>query len=174
MRIKTLIKYSVATVVLIGMILGGVHYLQLHYPIFNFFFQPPGLFKNLASTQLDLGRSGSTYKLPFMTRYPGNHAIDLIVEKPEFQGIYAGKYELAVRIIDDHNNVLLQKKVLPPGSTFWGGQTNSGCSLMPFKIPANIPLRKPLLAEISVIRSDPDFEKKYGQVKLLIRKFSDE
>lgn len=170
MRIKRLIKIAV----LIGLILGGVHYLRLHYPIFNFFFHPHGLYDELASTQLEIGQTGKAYKLPFTTRFPGNHAIELILEKPVFEGEYTGDYELAVCITDDKNNVLMQKKVLPPGSAFWGGQSNSGCFLLPFKVPANIPLRKPLLAEISVIRSDPNFEKQYGKVKLVIRKFSDE
>lgn len=155
-------------------ILGGVHYLQLHYPIFNFFFHPQGLYNDLASTQLEIGRTGSTYTLPFTTRYPGNHAIELILEKPEYPVKYAGNYELEIRIIDNKNKVLLQQIVLPPGSAFWGGPSNSGCSLVQFKVPANIPLRKPLLALISVIRSDPDFEKKYGKARLVIRKFSDE
>ena len=154
----------------------GVYYLRLHSPIFNFFFHPKGLYDDLASTKLEIGRTGSKYGMPFETRFPGNHSVDLILEKPNIDGKYFGNYELEIRITNKDKKVILLKRIIPTGPdyAFWGGQANSGCSLLRFKVPSDIPLRKPLLAEISVIRSDTNFEKNYGNVRLVIRKFSDE
>ncbi len=175
-------KFRLKRVVLVvvGLFLAGtlgISYLRLHSAIFNFFFSPTDLYDSLAETAFDLDKKGQSYELHFRPPYPGNHAFKFLVTHPVPVGdVYHAEYSLILQILNEGGKVLLDTVIGPPdgNSGFWGRSGNSGFFLHIFKVPSDFPRGKNLIARVTVMREDSSFRQKYGPVRLVVKKFSDE
>ena len=161
--------------VLVITVLAALHY---HWretsPLYNFLFSPSDLYSNLVKTNFDLTKKGFTKKIIITNKYPGNHWIALLVNKPTKTG---DKYDSDFKVkitIKNKTNVILEKIVSDSSFWFYGGKNNSGFALLSYKSPNILPLGIPLNIEIKVLTPSKNFEKKYGKQFLVVEKFSDE
>lgn len=142
-------------------------------PFFNFLFPPPDKFDPLASAEIDLSKMGTKVELPFKPKYPGNHQLDLEVDKLDLGAQFRGRFLLDLQIKNNKNETVITGKVAEPSSTFWGNHKR-GFTLKSFVVPSQIGLGENAVAEITIIKPDADFEKRYGHAKLAVHKGSDE
>ena len=164
--------------ILIGVfivILVPIHYyLRSNSVAYNFFFSPDDLYDNLASADIDLSTVGSSINLQYMHKYPGNHWVAVLVEKPDrTPASYNDDFEVTLQVIHE-GNVLLNRSLSNSSFWFYGGAERSGFALINYKVPRDLPANIPLSAKLVIQKASSDFRSKYGDQRLIISKFSDE
>jgi len=143
-------------------------------PMFNFVFPPEDIYQSLSEMPFSTSSEGKLYECSFTPKYPGYHSVEIIVAKPsKVMETYDATFLVDIAIKDKEGAVLVEGKVTPPYSPFWGAN-GSGLKLVNFKATENVPLDKPLTAYIRVKTADASFEKKHGPLSLRIIKMSDE
>ena len=83
------------------------------------------------------------------------------------------EFSVKIEIMEDDVNKI-SKIISEPYFPFWGAKSNSGIALLRYRVPEDLPLNTKLEATITIEKSDPQFEAKYGGTKLYIKKMSDE
>jgi hypothetical protein len=169
-------KNIIRLIAIILIILCGgyftVNYLHKNSVLFNFFFSPKDLFSPLICTQFDLSQK-NTYVLEFENKHPGNHWLEVLVEKPtKVLENYETHYKLRIIISSEEGQLLdkivTEKDLLP----FWS--IKSGFSIYNYKVPTDLPREKRLKASIQIIEPDESFSTKYGKQEMCFKKYSDE
>ena len=143
-------------------------------PLYNFFFSPSDLYTDLASETFDMTKTGNSIELPFISKYPGNHWVVVLVENPaELQAGYGSDFKVKVSIKDGTEIV---SETITDNSKFWfyGGTERSGFALSTYKIPKDWQLNHPLIVSAEVLKPSQSFENKYGSQRIVVSKFSDE
>lgn len=150
------------------------YYLRSNSVAYNFFFSPDDLYNNLSSSGFDLSVAGSAADMQYMHKYPGNHWIAVLVEKPDRTPTsYNDDFQVTLQVSNEEG-VLLNKSLSDSSFWFYGGSERSGFVLINYKVPRDLPANVPLLAKLVVHKASPDFKIKYGNQRLIISKFSDE
>jgi hypothetical protein len=150
------------------------YYLRSNSVAYNFFFSPDDLYDNLASSGINLSVHGGAVDLQYMHKYPGNHWIAVLVEKPDrTPASYNNDFEVTLQV-SNKEDVLLNRSLSDSGFWFYGGSERSGFALINYKVPRDLPANIPLVAKLVVKKASPDFQSKYGDQRLIISKFSDE
>jgi len=162
-------------VLLILAILVALHIqLRESSPLYNFFFSPPDLYNNLAAADFDLTETGLATNLEVKHKYPGNHWVAILVEKPtELFEKYNSDFEVKITITNN-NKVVFSSTATDSSSWFLGSTNRSGFSLLTYKIPDMFPIGALLVFKVEVVKGSPDFTKKYGKQRIIITKYSDE
>jgi hypothetical protein len=156
------------------LILLSIKPLRQNSPLFNLVFPPADLYSVLDASSVDLTAEGGTTALNFANRYPGQHTIGILVERPTPTArSYRMDFALDIAVRRDHE-VLLAASVNEPYMLFWGGEGNSGIAMLKYTVPGQLPLGVPLRAEVTVVRPDPEFPVRYGSTTLYVKKMSDE
>ncbi len=169
-----LAKKGILLVVFFGSAVAGHHYLRGSSPLYNFFFSPSYLYLNLAEVDFDLSTFGTNRELQFTTKYPGNHWVSVLVENPaKVMESYASDFEVKISISSEGR---IFSESIASDSSFWfyGGPERSGFALKTYKIPSELPIGQPLTAKVTVMKESPGFNKRYGNQRLIISKYSDE
>lgn len=169
---KTMKKPLLISCLVVAIIVGFISARRTS-PFFNFLLPPSDKFVPLASAEIDLSRKGMKVELPFKPKYPGNHQLDLEVEKLDLGAQFRGRFLLDIQIRNKKNETVITGKVAEPSSAFWGNH-NRGFTLQSFAVPGQIGLGETAVAEIRIITPDAEFAKIYGQTKLAVRKGADE
>jgi hypothetical protein len=169
MKIKRLIIYLFIVVIGGGF---GVHQLRKHSRFFNMVFTPSDWSVPLATSAIDFGTQGQTYTLNFENKYPGLHWLEVRVTKPiTISDKYKSDFELQLEM--KYGEKLIVSEVIKgPGSSFSGSE--KGFEIFWYRVPGKLPLRKPIEAKITILKSDKNFASIYGNAELAIRKLSDE
>lgn len=159
---------------LVGILLV-VPYLRAHSPLFNFIFSPPDLYMPLGETEISLAQTGHTYTIPFRPIYPGNHTVDVLVQRPtEISEPYKGDYTLLCQFAGSDGRVVQETVIQGGGYPFWGASENSGLTIHWFEVPSDVPRGESFVLNVTVKRPDQNFEKRHGKTRLVVRKRSDE
>jgi len=164
-------KKLLATICVIGMLIASLFYARRTFPCFNFLFPPQDMFQALASSQVNLALVGNAVLLGFKPKYPGNHELDLEVDKLVLGEPLKGKLVLSV-LIKNQKKEQVKAKVRPYES-FWSPQSK-GFPLMAFDVPKDIKIGETGTVEVTISNPDPEFFKTYGAAHLVVRKGSDE
>lgn len=163
--------------VLIGgflMVSFGTQHLRKSSPMFNIIFPPEDIYQSLSEMPFSTFSADKLYECSFIPKYPGYHSIEIIVAKPlKVMEAYEATFLVDIVIKDEEGAVLVEGKVTPPYSPFWG-TNDSGIKLINFIASEDVALDKPLTAYIRVKTTDASFEEKHGPLSLRIIKMSDE
>lgn len=152
---------------MIAISVGIFFYARRTSPIFNFVFPPQDMFHPLAKSESDMTQRGSKVQLEFKPKYPGNHELDLVVEKLDPGESLKGKIVLSV-LLKNAKNKQINTKMRPYGS-FWSVESK-GFPLVSFNVPTDLEIGETGTVEVTVSDPDPDFPKTYGAAQLVVRK----
>jgi len=167
-------KFALFCGIAFAVIALSVSYLRKTSTSFNFFFSPKDLYSELAISDFDFSGTQSERNLDFIHKYPGNHQISILVENPaEITEPYVTDFIVRIAIYNKTEK-LLERISSDSNRMFWGGATNSGFSLLHYKVPDDLPIGVELRANIVITEPDLDFESRYGKQRIRISKFSDE
>lgn len=164
---KTLIILSLIAALIFGFLLA-----RRTSPVFNFLFPPPDKFVPLATTEINLAKQGLKTELPFEPKYPGEHQVELEVQRYDLGAEFKGKFLLNVCIKNQRNRVVINRNVAGPISSFWGNE-KKGFVLQSFNVPRQISLGENGTVEVTILTPDVDFKQTYGDAKLVVSKASD-
>lgn len=154
-------------------LISGFIYARRTSPLFNLLFQPSDKYVPLAVKEVDLSKQGLKIQLPFKTKYPGSHQLDLEVERIDFGTPFKGHFLLDVCVKNKKNEPVISKKVAGPSSSFWGPQ-KKGFLLQSFVVPDQIGRGENGIVEVTITIPDANFANIYGSAKLAVNKGSDE
>jgi hypothetical protein len=153
----------------VGIIIAGSFFARRTLPLFNMLFPPQDLFQPLAKKEVDITRPGTKVQLEFTPKYPGNHELDLEVEKLE-EGSLNGKFVMSV-VITNEKSEQMHGKIKPYGS-YWGADSK-GFPLLSFNVPEDISIGKTGHVEVTIATPDVEFARYHGATHLVVRKGSD-
>lgn len=163
-------KFLVLGGILATVIAGSV-FARRTSPLFNMIFPPQDIFQPLAKKEVDPTRVGKRVQLEFIPKYPGNHELDLEVEKLEEPGSLKGKLVLSV-VMKNKRNEQVHGKVRPYGG-YWSSKSK-GFPLLSFDVPRDIRIGEAGTVDITISTPDLEFGDRYGGAQLIVRKGSDE
>jgi len=144
---------------------------RLYYMVFS----PDDLYVPIVLAPFDVANSSSSYTTSFENKYPGFHAIGLIVQKPPPVGEgYKVDFELEVSVLKG-DKALLSQHLSQPILPFWSGEIGtSGVGLLTYQVPDDLPEDENLTLVVKVLKSGTEFVNLYGKTQLFVKKFSDE
>ncbi len=161
-------------VVLLVLGISGHSYLRGHSALYNFFFSPADLYRNLAEADFDLSAEGMERQFQLSHQYPGNHWLAILVEKPvKFGDHYDNDFVVSVSI-EQQGKVLFEQKTSDSRFWFWGRPERRGFAMLRYKVSRDLPITVPLLVNIKVTKASAGFTEKFGKQRLIISKYSDE
>lgn len=108
-------------------------------------------------------------------RYVGNYRVGLYVKEVPFWPEPIKIKAVILMRIKSNGEIIYQeefKRII--GRTPGLNGVQATLTLGVLKIPKNIPMRKNVMMELSVVSPDPDFKDKYGEAEFFIRRFSDQ
>ena len=171
---RKLIGRGVALAAMLLAIWLGHSQLRKTSPGYNFFFTPEDLYSNLASSPFDLTKAGYSAKLHFSSKYPGNHWVALIVDKPAQHFPNYGS-DFSVKVTIRKNGTVIAESIAKTSNLwFHGRHGKSGFALATFKVPEHWAVDDDLVASAKVLKASPFFQEKYGEQTLVVGKYSDE
>ena len=141
---------------------------------YNYIFSPSDLYRHLSTANFDLSETGLSKSLEITHKYPGNHRVAILVEKPVDPGVLYDSDFIVKISISNGNDILFERTVSDSSAWFHGGNENSGFTLMNYKISNELLLGVPVSAKIKVIKRSTEFTSKYGKQHIVINKTSDE
>ncbi len=141
---------------------------------YNYIFSPSDLYHHLSEANFDLSETGLSKSLEITHKYPGNHRVAILVEKPVGPGVPYNSDFIVKISISNGNNILFERTVSDSNAWFHGGKENSGFTLINYIISNELLLGVPLSAKIKVIESSTEFTRKYGNQRIIINKTLDE
>ncbi|MDH5573393.1 MAG: hypothetical protein OEY89_16640 [Gammaproteobacteria bacterium] len=168
------IRNGVLLIIVIVFLVVAHFHLRKTSTTYNYIFSPSDLYHHLSNTNFDLSETGLSKTLEITHKYPGNHRVSIIVEKPVEPGIlYDSKFIVKISI-SNGENILFERTVSDSSAWFYGGKDNSGFTLMDYKIQNELLLGAPLSAQITVIEGNSKFASQYGNQRIVINKIPDE
>jgi len=146
-------------------------------------FRPKDYFNDLVSEPIDLGIKGQTKKFKFENKYVGLHFIELVVEQFDRDWLLSGdpkkKYNFRARLELKlySEEQLIYHRILgeKPRQAMGLGPTPSGAFVLAdYQCPDDLPVKKNIVGEITVVETDTVLTNEYGPTTFVIRKVSDE
>ena len=115
-------------------------------------------------------------ELEFVHKYPGWHALYILVEKPmEIFEKYESNYMLNLSVSSNQEKIFEKNLTINDSSPLWGNDAYShGVNIFTYSVPKELPKGKKITAVVKVIKGDKEFHEKYGKAMLVVRKMSDE
>lgn len=163
-------KKAVLISSLIAVVVTAFFYARRTSPFFNLLFPPHDLFQPLTSSDVNVARVGDHVSLTFKPKYPGNHDLDLEVEKLD-PGVVPKDLPGFSVMIKNSKGQPVKGRVQPYGS-FWS-ERFKGFPLVSFSVPEDIKIGERSTIEVSVSKPDLAFTKTYGSARLVVSKGSD-
>lgn len=144
-------------------------------PIGYLFAPPSDLYDALCLKQVDFGKTGNSYECEYSNKYPGNHSINIVVERPsEITQKSDFPWNLKAKVeVSDDKVVLLSAEIDKPSPFWFGKYSKGGFTLVSYKAPERLPIGRVLKCKITVLKGDASFEDTYGTTSLLVTKASD-
>lgn len=141
--------------------------------IINSLFSPKDFFENLDYKYIDVSKKGNIVELDITNNYPGSYMIALCVSKYTAIGDnYLYEFEFDLNIFEQGKKLLHISSSHANVSSFWG--TNlSGIRLFTYEVPYDLPRNKKLKIKISIFKEDNNFNEKYGESMIIIKKMAD-
>ncbi len=168
------IRNGILVIIIIVFVIVAHSHFRKTSTTYNYIFSPSDLYHHLSEANFDLSETGLSKSLEIIHKYPGNHRIAILVEKPADPGVlYNSDFIVKVSISND-NDILFERTVSDSSAWFHGGSENSGFTLMDYIISNEQLLGVPLSAKIKVIEGSTEFTKQYGNQRVIINKTSDE
>ena len=161
------------TIIIISVVVAHSHFRKTS-TTYNYIFSPSDLYHHLSEASFDLSEKGLSKSLEMTHKYPGNHRIAILVEKPADPGVLYSSDFIVKISISNGNDILFERTVSNSSAWFHGDNKNSGFTLMNYKISNELLLGVPLSAKIKVIENSTEFTRKYGNQRIIINKTSDE
>ena len=159
--------------VVVVVVVAHLHFRKTN-TTYNYIFSPSDLYSNLSESSFDLSETDLTKQLEIVHKYPGNHWVAILVEKPVPAGTaYDSDFKVQISITNG-KEVLFERLVSDSSAWFLGSEGQGGFALMNYKIPTPLLLGVPLSAKIKVIEGSTAFNHKYGTQRIIISKVPDE
>lgn len=138
-------------------------------PLLLLFAPPEDLWQPLAHEEIKGDKR--IYKFRIFHKYVGNHCLVLSFDRLGSMQIV--KHDLKMRFLVRKEETVLCDKTLEKAWPYWG-RDESGLTFYKYKVPQDLPIREPFVAEISIQGDIEEFIEHYGTTELILRKASDE
>lgn len=143
------------------------------------FYQPKDFYEYLVKEEVGISEKGLTRRYVFSNKYAGNHVAGILLDNFSPDLLFnplSQKYKLKLKMEVKfyYQNEIVKTYFVDTTYSPFIGQRGSGFSLIYYKSPIDLPLKKQLVCEINIIEPDEELERLYGPIRFYISKMSDE
>lgn len=136
-------------------------------------FPPKGLYNYLACEELNIREAGSIQRLVFENRYAGRHEAGIVLTSFPVELYRNHRVTLGLRVSFYSEGRLLLSRLVDSEYTPFLGKKDNGFTALIYRAPSDLPLRKPIVCEVEVVKPDQALADAYGPIKFYVRKMSD-
>ena len=134
---------------------------------------PKDLYKPLVAKSIDF-EEGTTLKIPsYHHEYVGNHELGIFFDNPDALTFQTNsKLRLIANLECSVEGKLRYSRIIESGNLFFGSQ-GSGYGLNTYVVPRDLPLDETISCMLTVSGMDIELIKKYGPIRIYVKKVSD-
>lgn len=133
-------------------------------------FPPAGLYDPLIKQSISLEKENVKYERELNALYVGTYFVGVYLNNPSSSvHVIDSSALLRISITVDNNEIYQQD--LSRWTEYVGGERGkSDVILGYFKVPDDVPRNKLLKISLLIVKSDPEFDQKYGPLELFVQR----
>jgi hypothetical protein len=144
--------------------------------VYRIFFPPPSYFTPLAESIIRVDAAVINYVLTFRNIFPGAHVIGLHLSNvPQDLSLFdPGNVGVYLEIVDSDGSVKMKVEGrAKPGGLDFGWLSAEDVLLLLYDVPRDLGKNVDFECRLTVTHGDPEFQSRYGPVRLYVVKSSD-